>query len=118
LLWADKENYIRLDWGVFGRDDVSLMGCLENEDAVIGRGRLYDEPERVYLRLERTGERVEAFCSADGEQWFTVGHAAFPAENPVQVGVHAIGDIDRTIYHGAYPEGAAIRFESFQLWEM
>ena len=26
------------------------------------------------------------------------------------------GDIDRTIYHGAYPDGTAIRFESFQLW--
>jgi hypothetical protein len=30
--------------------------------------------------------------------------------------VHAIGWIDRTIYHGAYPEGTVIRFESFDLW--
>jgi hypothetical protein len=59
---------------------------------------------------------MSALCSADGEQWFTVGYAAFPVEDPVQVGVHAIGNIDRTVYHGAYPEGTAIRFESFQLW--
>jgi hypothetical protein len=30
--------------------------------------------------------------------------------------VHAIGSIDRTIYHGAFHEGTAIRFEAFQAW--
>jgi hypothetical protein len=25
--------------------------------------------------------------------------------------------IDRTIYHGAYPEGTAIRFTGFEVWE-
>jgi tetratricopeptide (TPR) repeat protein len=118
LLWKDEENYIRLDRGVFGEHQVTFMGCVDNADVVIGRGRLYENSERVYLRLERRGDRVNAFCSADGEQWFTAGHAAFPVEDPVQVGVHAIGNIDRTIHHGAYPEGTAIRFESFQLWGM
>jgi hypothetical protein len=33
-----------------------------------------------------------------------------------EVGLHAIGSIDRTLYPGAYPEGTAIRFESFDLW--
>jgi hypothetical protein len=28
----------------------------------------------------------------------------------------AIGHIDRAIYHGAYSDGTAIRFEVFQLW--
>jgi hypothetical protein len=42
---------------------------------------------------------------------------ALPVEDPLQVGLHAIGDIDRSVYHGAYPDGTAIRFESFQLWE-
>ncbi|MBI1926353.1 hypothetical protein HYR99_19175 [Candidatus Poribacteria bacterium] len=31
---------------------------------------------------------------------------------PVEVGLHAIGAIDRTIYHVAFPEGTAIRFEA------
>jgi hypothetical protein len=31
-------------------------------------------------------------------------------------GLHAIGAFDRMIYPGAYPEGTAIRFESFELW--
>jgi hypothetical protein len=30
----------------------------------------------------------------------------------VQVGVHAIGRIDREIYRGTYPEGTAIRLRS------
>jgi hypothetical protein len=59
---------------------------------------------------------VNALCSADGEAWFTVGGVAFPVEDPVEIGLHAIGNIDRTIYHGAYPEGTAIRFEAFEVW--
>jgi hypothetical protein len=53
----------------------------------------------------------------DGEIWFTAGTVTFPAADPVQVGVHAIGQIDRSVYHGAYPDGTAVRFESFRLWE-
>ena len=72
---------------------------------------------RVLLRLERIGGRVKALGSADGVKWFTVGSVEFPAEGGAfQVGVHASGAIDRTIYHGAYADGTAIRFESFQLW--
>jgi hypothetical protein len=91
------------------------MGCLENQDILIGRGHL--RSERIFLRLERVGEWVHAFCSADGENWFTVGRIEFPVEEPLQVGLHAIGHIDRGVYHGDYLDGTAIRFESFQLWE-
>ena len=81
---------------------------------MIGRGRLC--AERLFLRLERLGPQVRAFCSADGQNWFTVGHAEFPIDDPVEVGLHAIGNINRLIYPGAYPEGTAIRFERFELW--
>jgi hypothetical protein len=67
--------------------------------------------------LERLGSRVNALCGADGKEWFTVGQVEFSVEDPVEVGLHAIGNIDRTIYHRAFPEGTAIRFESFGLWE-
>jgi hypothetical protein len=60
--------------------------------------------------------RVNALCSANGEEWFTVGQVEFPVEDPVEVGLHAIGQIDRTIYPSAFPEGTAIRFESFEMW--
>jgi regulation of enolase protein 1 (concanavalin A-like superfamily) len=72
--------------------------------------------ESVFLRMERLGNRVNALCSADGKNWFTVGHVEFSVDDPVEVGLHAIGNIDRTIYNGAYPDGTAMRFESFELW--
>jgi tetratricopeptide (TPR) repeat protein len=119
LLWKDTENYLRLDRGTMGEHDVFFGGCLGNQDVVIGRGRLpLGASRRVFLRLQRVGERVNALCSADGENWFTVGHVVFPVEDPVQVGLHAIGNIDRAVYHGAYPDGTAIRFESFWLWHL
>jgi hypothetical protein len=117
LLWKDKDNFLRLDQGAYGERDVFFGGYLENQGMVIGRGRLpLGSSKRVFLRLERTGDRVDAYCSADGKDWFAVGHVDFPVEDPLQIGLHAIGDIDRTVYHGSYPDGTAIRFESFQLW--
>jgi tetratricopeptide (TPR) repeat protein len=114
LLWRDKENYLRLDRGTRGKDEISFQGCLQNEDMILGRGRL--TAERIFLRLERLDGHVNALCSADGEAWFTVGRVEFPGEGPVEVGPHAIGNIDRILYPGAYPEGTAIRFESFDVW--
>ena len=114
LLWKDKQNYLRLDRGTRGTYEINFSGCIANKDVIIGRGRL--PFERVFLRMERHGGRVKALCSADGAGWFTVGGVEFPVEDPVEVGLHAIGNIDRTIYHGAYPEGTAIRFEAFEMW--
>ena len=114
LLWKDEGNFLRLDTGTRGRYEISFSGCIGNEDIIIGRGRL--PSERVSLRLERLGDHVRALCSPDGEEWFTVGDVDFQVEDPIEIGLHAIGAIDRTIYHGAYPKGTAIRFESFRLW--
>jgi hypothetical protein len=41
---------------------------------------------------------------------------AFTAHSGERVGVHAIGVLDRTIYHGAFPDGTAMHFTSFDLW--
>jgi adenylate cyclase len=114
LLWKDETNYLRLDRGTRGKHEISFCGCLDNRDLLFGRGRL--PGERVFLRLERIGSRVSALCSADGGAWFAVGCVEFPAEDPVAVGLNAIGSIDRTLYPGAYPDGTAIRFERFELW--
>jgi regulation of enolase protein 1 (concanavalin A-like superfamily) len=115
LLWKDAENYLRLERGTRGKYEISFKGFLRNQDVNIGRGHLPSEP--ILLRLERRGEQVRALCSADGAQWFAAGQVGFPAEGPVQVGLHAIGSIDRMIYPGAHPEGTAIRFEAFELWD-
>ena len=161
LIWIDEANYLRLDWGTGGPREITLSGCLEDQDAIYGRGRLpprsgegADRPlARVWLRLEWTaperaglGGRVRALCSADehpdretaGQAWYTAGSVALPSppwvrpssvgvrggtpflwrRGGVQAGVYACGAIDRTLYLGAYPEGTAIRFESFRCWEL
>jgi hypothetical protein len=136
-VWADKRNYLCLIVGYRGRRDVCFWGCLEGSDVVVGRGRLpsvraagrkaggsagresgqgTDRAGIVYLRLERAGDRVRALCSADGAGWFAVGEVAYSVADPGEVGLVAIGSIDRAVYPGAHPEGTAIRFESFDLW--
>jgi hypothetical protein len=114
LLWKDRQSYLYLTRGSEGEHQLRFGGSIENEDQLFGRGRL--PSARLFLRLEQVGGHVRALCSADGEEWFTVGAAEFAAEDPVQVGLCAIGAIDRTIYPGTFPEGTAIRFESFALW--
>jgi hypothetical protein len=134
LIWIDKTNYLRLDWGTGGPREITLTGCLEDQDAIYGRGRLpprsgeeaADVPlERAWLRLEWVDGQVTAFCSADGQTWYTAGCVTLPSPRAIwapregiRVGVYACGTIDRTLYHGAYPEGTAIRFESFRCWEL
>jgi tetratricopeptide (TPR) repeat protein len=113
LIWKDKGNFLLLDRGVWGKYDICFSGCLEDKETIIGRGRL--PVDRMFLRLERLGSRVNALCSVDGQDWFTVGQVMFPVDDPVEVGLHAIGNIDRLIYPGAFLEGTAIRFESFEL---
>jgi hypothetical protein len=114
LLWQNEQNYLVLERGHWGAADMAFKGCLDNQDCILGRGRL--PGESVWLRLERQGEQVRALCSADGQQWLTAGAVEFPYREGEQIGVHAIGMIDRTIYHGAFAEGTAIRFESFEMW--
>ncbi|MFN8495825.1 MAG: AAA family ATPase [Caldilineaceae bacterium] len=113
LLWQNQENYLRLTWGEYGPHQVVLAGCLANADQILARGRLAHAGQ-VILRLERKGSQVRALCSADGQVWFSVGQVNFPVDDPVEVGLHAIGKLERVFYPGAYPHGTAIRFTTFQ----
>ena len=116
LLWQDEHNFLRLTRNAFGPGSVAFLGALGKKDVVIGLGHLPAiEPEcAIHLRLERWGEQVRALCSADGVSWYSVGHVAFPAGD-AQVGLHAIGNIDRCAFPGAHPQGSAIRFQRFGL---
>ena len=116
LLWLDRDNYLLLAWGRSVPNEVRFEGCLAGLDAILGRGRL--PGERVWLRLERVGGRVLALCSVDGVTWWTAGSAEFPAASPVQVGVCALGLIDRLANPGAFPHGTALRCEAFRLWAL
>ena len=61
-------------------------------------------------------DQVNAFCSSDGKNWFTVGTIAFQSDGPGRVGLYAIGEIYRPIYPESFPEGSAIHFQSTYLW--
>lgn len=124
LLWKDDANFLRLVWGSRGLREISFEGYIDNESVWIGRGLLpIADAQRgasdntVGLRLVRSGSQVSAACCRDGEEWFSLGRVAFPVADPVQVGVHAVGWIDRIVYPGAHPDGTAIHFRSFQMWE-
>jgi len=104
---------LRLDWGIDGPRTVSLRGCIDNRDLLLGRGCLLDD-DRALLRLERRGSRVRALCSSNGQQWFAVGETAFTRTDPLQIGPFASGMIHRWFYPGAYAAGSAIRVKSWR----
>ena len=80
-------------------------------------GTVYNSKnDETYLRLERLGDEFSAYCSINGENWFTRGKMTLPMEDPIHVGIHAIGMIDRTIYCGEYREGTATVFRNFRIW--
>jgi regulation of enolase protein 1 (concanavalin A-like superfamily) len=131
VLWRDRKNWLHLTRGAWSSNNVTLFGCVDNHDVVIGRGHLsIVDPAnretgdaRIWLRLECAGGQVKALCSADGQMWFMVGSVAFPAEEPAQIGLLAtcrlhLGWMNRYVFRSSHPAGTAIRFESFTLWRL
>ena len=109
LVWKDQGNYIRFERGMHGKDKISLSGNVDGKYDCFGRGMLASEA--LYLRLERIGDRISAYCSSDGENWLTCGEVNFPTEDPIQVGIHAIGRGGRR----GEDMNTATRFEHFRM---
>ena len=115
LIWQNDKNWLCLEFGARGTDEIIFRGFKENQDLVFGRGRLHSK--KAHLRLEKYGYQVNAYSSSDGKNWFFVGGVGFPSNEPIYPGIHANGHINRMIYPGAYPDGTAIQFEELNLWE-
>jgi class 3 adenylate cyclase/tetratricopeptide (TPR) repeat protein len=115
IVWQSVKYWFCLEAGTRGVNEITLRGFLENHDLVFGRGQLQAETKR--LRLERRGNRLSAFCNAKEGEWFYAGSAELSTTRPVNLGIHAIGHINRMIYPGSYPHGTAIRFDEFWLWD-
>lgn len=115
VLWKDRKNFLTLEKGAMGRNEISFRGCLRTESLIVGRGRL--AAEVLHLRLERKNNLVRALCSADGSAWWTVGQVEFSPTDPIKIGLFAIGRIERYLYPGAFVEGSAIRFDEFRLFQ-
>jgi len=118
LIWKDKHNFLRFEKGVDGKHEIRLQGFINDEYQIAGRGLLPEsENNETYLRLERSGDEFTSYCNIDGENWLTCGKMTLPMEDPIQIGIHAIGMIDRTIYCGEYKEGTATLFRNFRIWK-
>ena len=91
LVWKDKNNYVRFERGMHGTNEIGLPGWIKGEWSHFGRGMLISDT--IYMRIERIGGKLSAYCSSDGENWLTCGEVSFPVDDPIQVGIHAIGSI-------------------------
>jgi regulation of enolase protein 1 (concanavalin A-like superfamily) len=109
LIWKNKENYLRFERGMDRKDEISLSGVIGGEFAYFGRGML--AADILYLRLERIGDSVSAYCSKDEAMWLTCGEVNFPAEDPIQAGIHVIGGAVR----GGWM-ATATRFDDFKIF--
>lgn len=113
LLRQDRHTYLRLDVGAYGARAVTFQGCQQDHDQIHGRGGL--RSGETSLRLERTGATVRALFRED-DGWHVVAEAPWTAPGPARVGLFAIGAVNRLIYPGAFQEGSAIHFDSFEMW--
>ncbi len=118
LIRKNDTNIVRLVWGTRGVRDVSFEGCIDETDLIVGRGLVPESDSgKVWLRLERVEDQVRGLSSSDGMHWYNIGQVDLTADDPVEVGIHAVGWIDRVIYPGDYTGGTVIRFESFQVYK-
>jgi class 3 adenylate cyclase/tetratricopeptide (TPR) repeat protein/regulation of enolase protein 1 (concanavalin A-like superfamily) len=91
LVWKDERNFIRFEKGLHGEHEMGFSSNIDGDWQYYGRGLLVSSI--TYLRLERSGDTFIAYCSSDGASWLICGEMSFPAEDPVQVGIHAIGNV-------------------------
>lgn len=114
-LWGSNADFIRLDTGAMGENEMTLAGSIANKDRFVGRGRLVGDT--IHLRLERRGDRVCGLCSVDGIAWFLVGEMEWVWPGTLLAGVYVVGMVDRTLYPGAPPHGGALCFDNVRIWQ-
>jgi regulation of enolase protein 1 (concanavalin A-like superfamily) len=68
LVWKDEDNFVRLDRGIFFRNDISLAASSDGEYVSVAHEFVQADP--VWLRLARAGSTYTASYSQDGERWF------------------------------------------------
>jgi tetratricopeptide (TPR) repeat protein len=114
LVWLSDKYWFCLEVGGRGVHEIALRGFMNNNDFVFGRGQL--KVKKPILRLERRGHWLSAYCSGNGKKWLYAGGCELSTGEPLHLGVHATGHINRMVYPGAHTEGTAIRFKEFWLW--
>ena len=113
LVWKDIDNFIRFEKGMRGRNNIELSGNVNDTGNFFGRGMLVSDT--IYMRIERIGDTLSAYCSKDGENWLTCGQVEFPVDDPIQIGVHAIGNIGAQ-KGNMLDMSTATRFDYFKIY--
>jgi regulation of enolase protein 1 (concanavalin A-like superfamily) len=95
LVWADDRNFARLELAPSGiSTSVWYAGSVYYGAIADGKfihpGVHLFEAEPAWLRLERKEDRFTGYVSSDGENWYRVGWADIPMQDPIQVGIHAL----------------------------
>jgi serine/threonine protein kinase/regulation of enolase protein 1 (concanavalin A-like superfamily) len=109
LLWSDERNYVRLERAVLNwNGKITTYSAFESRAK--GRPRaayqLGIPDEDTHLRLERRGNQLRAFVSADGEVWRSLQKIDIDLPAKVQVGVAAVN---------APQQPLQVRFEELQM---
>ena len=86
LAWQGLDRFVRFESGVMTPDKITLCSRSEAGFLAVGRGLL--EASELYLRIERTGDRLSAWYG-DGVRWWNCGEIVLSATDPLLVGVYA-----------------------------
>jgi len=107
IVWKDTDNYIRLDIpssGIF-ENIVYMTGNVAGNPIIFGGCSFkYD---KVWLRIERKGDRFTGYLSKDGENWCYCGSVDIHVEDPIKIGIHALCYITPS---------TSTRFEYFKIY--
>jgi regulation of enolase protein 1 (concanavalin A-like superfamily) len=99
LLWANDENYLRLErnvWITSHGEHSSYLPLFEywKDDRDLTQGTPSTKPffkgQSAYLRLTRQGNQVRAAVSNDGVDWIKTGPVTVQFPQKINVGVDAI----------------------------
>ena len=117
VLWWSEARYARLTVGDAGPQSVGLYAAIGGVSSLRSAAALSRPPSDggVWLRLELVGGEVTALVSYTGAHWLRLVPVAIAPAGPCWAGACAIGDIDRTVYHGAFPEGTGVRMRGVRL---
>jgi len=108
VVWKAENCFARIDVASSG---VWYEGCVYyqwNMDSKEGYPGVHlFKAEKVWLRLERKGDRFTGYVSKDGENWYRCGWVDIPMEDPIKVGIHALCP---------YSPTTSTRFEYFKIY--
>jgi regulation of enolase protein 1 (concanavalin A-like superfamily) len=109
LVWSDERNYVRFERAAYNRNEkITAYGAFEARvNGKHGAAHTLGIPHKdTHLRLERRGNQLQAFVSADGQSWRPLQKIDIDLPPKVQVGVAVVN---------AAQQPLQVRFEQLQI---